>query len=108
MSPARTKEDLPLPEVPTTARKRLVAKRHNSSSTSSSRPKNRADSSAVNGRNPGNGSATVEAVIIVGHRSLRSQDGGRMGAHWNTREVISVEEASPGERPPPGRLVGMS
>ena len=40
-SPQRTSDDLPLPEVPTTATKRLLPRRCNSSSVCSSRPKNR-------------------------------------------------------------------
>ena len=39
--PARTSDDLPLPEEPTTATKRLLASRFNSSIACSSRPKNR-------------------------------------------------------------------
>src|SRR5262249_4431368 len=53
--PARTRDDLPLPEVPTTARKRFVRSSCNSAAVCSSRPKNRWCSSLRNGRRPGNG-----------------------------------------------------
>src|SRR5580765_8291755 len=53
--PERTSDDLPLPEVPTTARKRVLRSRRRRSSISFSRPKNRCSSSASNGRSPGNG-----------------------------------------------------
>ena len=39
--PARTSDDLPLPEVPTTATRRLVRNRRSRSSICSCRPKNR-------------------------------------------------------------------
>ena len=51
--PARTSEDLPQPEGPTTARKRRSLRRFNKSSVCSSRPKKMYASSRVNGRNPG-------------------------------------------------------
>ena len=55
MSPDRTSEDLPLPDVPTTAKNRHVRSRRSSSSISFSRPKKRWSSSGSKGRNPGNG-----------------------------------------------------
>ena len=50
--PALTIEDLPLPEGPTTARKRLPASRAASSATSASRPKKNSASSGSNAARP--------------------------------------------------------
>src|SRR5262245_8477597 len=54
-SPARTSEDFPLPEEPTTARKRVRASLPINCSLCPSRPKKRWLSSNSNGRNPGKG-----------------------------------------------------
>ena len=53
--PARTSEDLPLPEAPTTASRRLRRSERRMSSLCPSRPKNRCVSLASKGRSPGNG-----------------------------------------------------
>src|SRR5215467_8521376 len=53
--PARTSEDLPLPEVPTMAKKRHKRSLRSKSSISFSRPKKTRSSSAPNGRRPGKG-----------------------------------------------------
>src|SRR5688572_2061665 len=55
MRPERTSDDFPLPDVPTTARKRVDRSLRSSASISLSRPKNRWSSSGSNGRRPGNG-----------------------------------------------------
>jgi hypothetical protein len=54
-SPARTSDDLPLPDVPTTARKRVASSFFNIFSLCPSRPKNRWLSCSSNGRSPGKG-----------------------------------------------------
>ena len=51
--PQLTSDDLPLPDVPTTARKRCTASLSIIRSTWCSRPKNRCSSSVRNGRKPG-------------------------------------------------------
>ena len=55
MRPHRTSDDLPHPDVPTTARNRLDRSWRSSSSVSRSRPKKRWSSSGSKGRSPGNG-----------------------------------------------------
>ena len=50
--PARTNDDLPLPEAPTTATKRASASRARTSATSASRPKKNAASSGWKARSP--------------------------------------------------------
>jgi len=54
-NPQLTKEDLPLPDVPTTAKKRVAASLSTMASTWFSRPKNKYSSSSLNGLRPGNG-----------------------------------------------------
>src|SRR5262245_37837058 len=66
-SPQLTREDLPLPEVPTTARKWVAASLLIRASTWLSRPKNRYSSSSLNGRKPGKGfvcQVTVAELMI--------------------------------------------
>ena len=73
--PARTSEDLPLPEVPTTARKRFVRNSCSSAAVCSSRPKNRWCSSLRNGRRPGNGFGRGESRRFSSVGLLRPPDG---------------------------------
>src|SRR5580704_215987 len=54
-SPQLTSEDLPLPELPKTTRKRVLASLSTIVSISFSRPKKRYSSSSLNGRSPGKG-----------------------------------------------------
>src|SRR5436853_5814358 len=54
-NPARTKDDLPLPEVPTTATNDVSCNFSSSVSLRPSRPKKISFSLVLNGRNPGNG-----------------------------------------------------
>ena len=56
-SPQLTREDLPLPDVPTTARKRVAASLLTMASIWFSRPKNKCSSSSLKGRKPGKGLA---------------------------------------------------
>src|SRR5437016_5221558 len=56
MRPARIREDLPLPEVPTTASNRVRRMARRISSLWPSRPKNKCSSFASKARRPGNGS----------------------------------------------------
>ena len=63
--PARTSEDLPLPEVPTTARRRERPSRRRSSSVCVSLPKKRSLCSISNGRRPGYGLVTAATGAIM-------------------------------------------
>src|SRR5208337_4720179 len=82
--PARTSEDLPLPEVPTTATKRLRASRRSSSSLWPSRPKNKCVSVGSKARSPGNGfpSGIARSAIrrLFHLRDERIEHGGREGS----------------------------
>ena len=64
-SPARTSEDLPLPEAPTTARKRARLSISTSRCTSRSRPKNSFASSSPNGCRPRYGVSPVLGSIAT-------------------------------------------
>jgi hypothetical protein len=75
-SPARTSEDLPQPDAPTTARSRLWRNSRTSSSISPSRPKKNLASRGPKGRRPGKGTGRASAgggtsnllsVIMCGH-----------------------------------------
>src|SRR5215469_9619052 len=55
MRPARTSDDFPLPELPTTATKRFRSSLDRSCAVCFSRPKKRSDSASVKGRKPGYG-----------------------------------------------------
>ncbi len=65
IKPARINEDLPLPEVPTTARNRARERREINSSACPSRPKNKRYSFVSNGRRPGKGLLIGFDPIIV-------------------------------------------
>src|SRR5205814_4636822 len=69
--PERTRDDLPLPDVPTTARKRVDRSRRSSSSMSFSRPKNRWSSSGSKGRRPGNGLNRAACLQLSDERPER-------------------------------------
>src|SRR5215471_4118592 len=63
--PQLTSEDFPLPEVPTTARKRVRASLSIIASTWLSRPKNRCSSESWKGLKPGNGFATLATIGLA-------------------------------------------
>src|SRR5690606_39099395 len=63
--PENMSEDLPLPEEPRTARKRLRASLRRISSTCPSRPKKRWHSSVEYGRNPGNGLPDEGSISVI-------------------------------------------
>ena len=71
ISPERTSEDFPVPELPITIRKRVVLSRLSSSSISCSRPKKRCSSSASKGRKPGKGFDSVFVLIDASIPSFR-------------------------------------
>lgn len=78
-SPARTSDDFPLPDAPTTATNRVRRRCARSSSTCASRPKKRCSSSDSKGRSPGKRiprepSAAVHEASVFG-RSSRSRNG---------------------------------
>ena len=84
-SPARTSEDLPLPEVPTTARKRVAASLRRSSSLWPSRPKKRWLSPISKGRRPGKG---FDGRLDVGER------GQSFGRHPLTPFLDALDETA--------------
>src|SRR6516165_862425 len=71
-SPEFTSDDFPLPDVPTTARKRVRASLSVIVSTWLSRPKNRCSSSSRKGRKPGKGFRRT-GTVVLGIGSLAPQ-----------------------------------
>ena len=93
--PARTSEDFPLPDVPTTPTKRCRSSRATISLDWPSRPKNRCVSAASNGLRPGNG-LTNAAVAVVTIPPLLQQpleflSGFRASHDHDIRRHIEIE-----------------
>ena len=91
ISPERMREDLPLPDVPTTERKRVVRSRRRSSSISFSRPKKRWSSSASNGRRPGNGLNRVSVNPGGPRRRPSARRRETKGASGSARGIPGVD-----------------
>ena len=64
-TPARSTDDFPLPELPTTATKPRSRTRRSSSSATSSRPKNSSRSSRWNGSSPGYGHSVAGFGVLM-------------------------------------------